>query len=506
MHISSFSFSCLSFVYHIEHTFSVVIRKIIEIADICLSQFIPLDYWGNYRFSIKELESLKALTKHYLATKENKYLPDQTLIEEFIYTCIGNVKILNKIYKISKLPEWKINRFVKTYGLDRGVIYHMSGLCQKTVFHQHISSIGKKFKPLVKKIKNKRFQEISEHEKMSRPEYRILHECVRSIAHLEFFLKEPITYYPLQEYFMEVSRIREKYRKLKDIFIEYLISSHHYKSGDIFTYFSSKNMELSPPLSFWDWILTKLKDQLITLREHTSKIICTKESSKLSIKQSHLVPGKGHKFNQFRIRDEACCEVWRVNPNCLLKKEGKAFQILSELHRKKGINTKRRVKKLYQKAERRIHENTKLCDLKFDRFKAFLSAIMDFGWRGGHKKKTKTFYDFFKLHRQFTGGFGSEKSNRMFCSEFVVKATIAALVELDKMLQQEIDSVIPAESFDSEMPFIKIPFDRGEKVNYVHPGRMIRLLQDAQCVEKIKPSILIQSLFSGSRDLVVVRV
>ena len=89
----------------------------------------------------------------------------------------------------------------------------------------------------------------------------------------------------------------------------------------------------------------------------------------------------------------------------------------------------------------------------------------------------------------------------MICSEFVTKTTLAALVKLNRELSAELGDLLIQQGQEEEGTKLKdshnvfeLPYSEKEKLNKVHPGRMIDLLVKRRCVKRLDPPLIVKQL------------
>lgn len=75
----------------------------------------------------------------------------------------------------------------------------------------------------------------------------------------------------------------------------------------------------------------------------------------------------------------------------------------------------------------------------------------------------------------------------MICSEFVGKTTIAALVQLNRDLVEEL-------GLPEETAVLELPFDKREKLSTLHPKRLLDLLMRKNCIVKVPPPPLLKQI------------
>ncbi|MDF2549768.1 MAG: hypothetical protein K0S07_835 [Chlamydiales bacterium] len=155
-------------------------------------------------------------------------------------------------------------------------------------------------------------------------------------------------------------------------------------------------------------------------------------------------------------------------------------------------------------------EKKKFTHLRFSWTRAAEAAKASFGLAGGHRKRKLQTDRFQKVHAQWTGE-REIKDSKMFCSEFVAKSLLAALIETDMRLKEVARNLIEQRKDLSEEQkaqhqqflnepdthLLKLPFDSKERLKRIHPGRIIPLLNKTPgALTKVDPLPFIQHIFS----------
>ncbi|MBN8827571.1 MAG: hypothetical protein J0H68_02570 [Sphingobacteriia bacterium] len=121
--------------------------------------------------------------------------------------------------------------------------------------------------------------------------------------------------------------------------------------------------------------------------------------------------------------------------------------------------------------------------------KILLAGMADYGLFSFHKYLFKDRNNK-KIHDQFFGN-GISKKKYKLCSQFAAEAVLAAVVELNEQIKKE---------YGITEDLIQIPFDKGEKLSRVNPGRLYKLLDQAGCIEKVYLPKEIRDMFSDFYD------
>lgn len=96
----------------------------------------------------------------------------------------------------------------------------------------------------------------------------------------------------------------------------------------------------------------------------------------------------------------------------------------------------------------------------------------------GHKQVKAN--DFEEIHHKvMSNHYAHQKDPKMLCSEFSGVTVIAALVELEKQIKQDIGKKAPK-------TIVKIPIGKYEDLHKMHPGRLLDILKEKGCVTKAK--------------------
>ena len=76
----------------------------------------------------------------------------------------------------------------------------------------------------------------------------------------------------------------------------------------------------------------------------------------------------------------------------------------------------------------------------------------------------------------------SDSKKSMLCSEFSAHIIIASIVELNRKIAKDMED----KGMKPHQEVIKIPFGKHENLHRVHPDRLLNILKDAGCAEKLK--------------------
>ena len=170
--------------------------------------------------------------------------------------------------------------------------------------------------------------------------------------------------------------------------------------------------------------------------------------------------------------------------------------LLDTLYKAEGKDWKVEVTKMYQDILQEVHEKSqeRFEVVKNDKTARFQAGLANFGLYGGHTSRTPQ--DFSEVHESMLGLNDRSVKEKMICSEFVAKSTVTAFVELNERLGVKLDeNNIPRKPED----LVTIPISRKERLERIHPERLITLLDKAACLTEVGRDDVINGLVSQER-------
>ena len=278
----------------------------------------------------------------------------------------------------------------------------------------------------------------------------------------------------------KLSKLYEQVNRAANIFdqIEEQQSKEQtYRSGDMLMTHSKKSLTLKNKSANSE---TALTHTFISKYGHATQIYIDPETNQPKL--SHIYGG--YQSDEVRSSDIVMSEVFRVDPIKLMSEEMQ--KKLDEYYKEQGLDYKEEVRKLFEQNVQSLHADNqeRFQDIKNDKTARFRAGLADFGLYEGHTKRDAN--DFSQVHEEMYGAGAGEKltiRNKMICSEFVARSLVAALHETNENLKEKL-------GVEGSASVIKIPLER-ENLHRVHPERLIKLLHDQGCLERVhSPSIL----------------
>ncbi|MBA2369623.1 MAG: hypothetical protein H0V82_11450 [Candidatus Protochlamydia sp.] len=475
----------------------------------------PIKGQHELAFNTYEIENLKLLTKVLEDDKANKPFSkeEKEKVNSFIAFAKKNdaaSKSLNaKLCSVADRKTLGIIATVKMMGFDiapedkrlfKKIPY---GISEEAVEIAMTLSYNFKtpemFAPLIQKFENllkkgEANEEIIASEQLTLRELGMLQKCAKmnhnGSVHDKGILQklEPLGAYENTTGFKELQALSNKAANLLAQAQKIFSKQTDYQAGDIVANIGRQKIEMAGRKADGG---EEVHFRLITPYCHGAKIYKNEGKTILS----HVV---GAYFQEeWKMVDDAYSEVWRLDVAALIPAQQHAL-----MEEKYGKRWKEILQKKFQAIENHIQQNknNQFTDLENSYDRRFAAGKADYIW-GGHFAKTD--HDFEKMADQMLGEReDKEHMTDMICSEFSSKTTLAALVKLNRDLTKELEKFLIekgevelGQKLKADKNVLELPFDRKERMELIHPGRMIDLLVKRNCVHKLeRPKILQQIL------------
>lgn len=395
-------------------------------------------------FTKPEQEAIEILKKVKVLGIQHITLEEKRILRIFLQNCSGSQRI-NKIAEGEK-------------GKDK------TGTITGLYKYSHYTRELERAEYVIEKAKRVVHESKSDKDKLSLSDYLLL-ERISKLAQLLDELNIPYEFLgPSAEEILYNSSILHQ---LLDKEFQKIANSH-YRSGDfIFQRFSLPLAGERSPLNLLHRIF-------ITKYEHAAKVVRKEGEPRPQV--SHIK----HAYAQepIRLPDLLKSDVYRINPKKLLKKDPEKMKLLKKAFEDKGLTLEEGLQKVYEEAEEKVHDKVKTLKVHNVEEERVKAGIADYGFAGGHRRKTARTDSFRKIHTHFMQGYDTKK--QLICSTFSAKSTIAALIELDMMLTKEAGM-----ETSLEMQFLDLPFSSYERLKRIHPGRLRKILLNKHCIEKV---------------------
>lgn len=372
---------------------------------------------------------------------------------------------------------------------------------------------------------------IDEKEKMTITEFGILERKYKPFKKMKddsfisaLLKRETLSSQDKSNLFLDLSKsvknTGELFESLENELQQELHDTDLYQSGDIIAADHKKASQYSGDSFNLEGFL---HETFITKIGHLAKIYRTTdennpERSKTMV--SHVT--NDYLKDNIRLCEIAASKVWRLDLSKLIDRENPKYQALENYCKNQvpPISIDEFVQQKFHESENKIHEKLKrkekIINENNEQQTKFRNpskrrkeaGLADFGLAGGHKREQERSDNFRKVHEKFMRGFKPphqddqeqvrQEQIHMICSEFVTKATIAALIETSDFIEQILanETELSAQPNDApDAPLLQLPFETTERLKRVHPGRLIEILQTKNCIKLVKPPKIVQDLF-----------
>ena len=244
-----------------------------------------------------------------------------------------------------------------------------------------------------------------------------------------------------------------------------------------------ENTEKSSTLKRVALTFAKKAMTYFTKHEHTS-VLHVENNKPVTSEITHAYKPKSFDVD---IADHLKADTYKIDLSALVPKE--QHELMESTY---GKSWKEIITTKYKLIENDIHGSktqSRFGDLRaasgggITQVKAGLANLVPFG----HKQVKEN--DFEEIHRKvMSNHYATHAHPTMLCSEFSGVTTIAALVELNKQIKQDIGAKKDELGMVRSVPetVVKIPFGKHENLHKLHPSRLLKVLQEHGCVEKVK--------------------
>lgn len=463
------------------------------------------------RLTPQEAKSLRLLSKmiRWGRLEEHDKLArvsdkDKRDVEKFLFRSLNNRDFNSRILELGKenIPQ----------GIDGETLEFMKSLSYKSKHHTHFMRLVSKAETVVDHLD--RLHELPDDKKLSLRDFGVLSQAADLAGRFEGLEKAGLlregSY--LATLGAKTVRAKELIEEINETVQSDIDKEGTYRSGDIAAWHSMK----------WEEFLIKkptheveLMRRWITDIGHGSFLYRAKpdENGVSKTMQSHIYGT--YENEPLDAQQIAFSEIWRMDLTKLTDPSSPLYKLLEQVYTSKGLNAAEEIQKVYEEASREIHEDMKsnFEDMENEEARRFAAGWADYGMKGGHKRKKARTDNFSNVHDQFVSGPKNPGEKKwVICSEFVTKATIASLIETDSRLVKVLEDYLKEHADDpvvksmadeiiksSEkegMHLIDLPYDRSERLKRVHPGRMVQLLHDKNCITKVDPPPTIKGIFT----------
>ncbi|MDF3047123.1 MAG: hypothetical protein K0R73_241 [Candidatus Midichloriaceae bacterium] len=221
---------------------------------------------------------------------------------------------------------------------------------------------------------------------------------------------------------------------------------------------------------------------LITKHLHTVKLVQKDEG--VFISHAH---SRGRGTDEFNVRVYLFSDVYTLDIKPLINK---GFE--EKLKAKYGDDYAEAINKKYKGIEKNLHQNTgeKFANVALRADSEYIKTFFaDFIGYLGHNKLVAEDLDL--IHADIMNG--AKEKNRMLCSEFAARTTVAAFIELNNKLKEKLGKEL---GIEVEEDVINIPFSNRERFRTMHPDRLLEILSDKGCIKEMERTETEKKYFS----------
>jgi hypothetical protein len=195
-----------------------------------------------------------------------------------------------------------------------------------------------------------------------------------------------------------------------------------------------------------------------------------------------------HQTDRVKLVDIAISDTFRIDVTKLISIEMQAK--LEKYYQANGLDWKEELRKQFKENAQRllVESKERFEGVKNDKSSRFESGWADLGFYGGHHDNDAV--DRRDVHGTMYGKGGYQIKNKMICSEFVAKSVVAAIYETNELLREQ---MLKEGIIESPENIIRIPLEK-ERLERVHPQRLIDLLIKEGCLEQVNQSSILKKL------------
>lgn len=377
---------------------------------------------------------------------------------------------------VKSMGDMEFNKKIRAeYPKDVGNIQSLSKFIYKTQDYEAVSSIHKKVQ--INKNLTENGLQVSEAEKLSVKEFAKLvkfSDLSNAADNTDFNRKlEHISQKCTNQDFKGLySNISSSHAVVSDI-KQNIIDSKNYKTNDI----SLENMNKSqavkgkkPDLLHYDGAAAQLL--LSDGYGHTAPLYVKNnpENKTAETQKSHILAE--HTTSPLEISDVLSSDVFRIDPTKLANKN-----FTPKLEQAYGPDWQKHIQKTYETLADDLHSNPKPIENDQGRLKKIIQWFSPKALVQGHTKLGQE-NDFRKISNEMLNP--TEKNKKMICSEFGA-VTIASTVD---QLNLQVSKDLQAKGLITTVQEIfKNPIPKNERLEKIHPGRLVELLKNSGAVE-----------------------
>lgn len=460
-----------------------------------------------HRLTEREFEHLKWFIDFARQNTEQSRALNKKLHDMLEKKSIGGRDIVKRL-KGHEIEDIEIDKI--PYGITSDAVKMISDLTFNLKKSDTFEKLTVKLEKLFTKIDANNAESIVPEEQLTLTELGILNKCAklsRDSGKNSSVMKklEQLGIMDGNTTLRGLRALSEKAKKLLSKADELYQKESVYKDGDVLVHVGEKEFKFKGREANKEEALTIA---LITDYTHAAKVFVepAKDGKVPQTKLSHIL---GEHLKSTLNFSEACySQVWRLDISALIPKEMQV--ILQDLYKGEKDDWKVIIQKKFEAIEHVIESDV---TGKFKNMENSWQRRIGAGWEKFWGKKLKNERNFEKFADKFLTDDQTSKDHfkTMICSEFASKTTIAALVQLNRVLAKEVGTHLLMESATTsgeidqaknalgkkvlaQRAIFDLPYDKKLKFKSIHPGKTIEMLKQKNCLRQVQPPTIIQQL------------
>jgi hypothetical protein len=289
----------------------------------------------------------------------------------------------------------------------------------------------------------------------------------------------------------QIQKLRNTYQRAQAVIEQFdkkIESQINYKEGDLVMDVANKyhKLKLHTYNSFFKWLENLIQDW-ITPYSHAAI------GTKLDNVKGILEIWDEYQTREVDAQNSLITETFRVYPHALLQNVEITEKLMKALDvDKEGLKDK--LHEMYGKCSTDIAQTIDPTKLQNDSTKRRQAGLADFRI-GGHKTSESVRSWVEKvMDSKSVDGIKISTGEKIICSEFAAKITALTIVALEKELIKTIKEKEPSFALKDGENLLKMPFDKYEDLNKIHPARLIKELGKHGAIEKVESSKVIENM------------
>ena len=407
-----------------------------------------------------------------------KFSEDQQFLIDQLSKNTDKMQNLDRVagLLVKSMGDMEFNKKIRAeYPKDVGNIQSLSKFIYKTQDYEAVSSIHKKVQ--INKNLTENELQVSEAEKLSVKEFAKLikfSDLSNAADNTDFnrkleHINQKCTNQDFKNLYANISSSHSVVSDIKQSITE----SKTYKTNDI----SVENMNKSqaakgkkPELFHYDGAAAQLL--LSDGYGHAAPLYVKNnpDGKTTDTQKSHILAE--HTTSPLEISDVLSADVLRIDPSKLANKN-----FTPKLAQAYGPEWQKHIQKTYETLADDLHSNIKPITNDQGRLKKIVQWFSPKAIVQGHTKLGQE-NDFRKISNEMLNP--TEKNKQMLCSEFGAVTIASTVDQLNLQVSKDLQT---KGLITSEQEIFKNPIPRNERLEKIHPGRLVELLKNAGAVE-----------------------